>query len=464
VLGVILVVGVVAIFLTRGFYTSADSAAAGSGQAAPLPAEASTDRDPVTVTVAPVSLRPIQRTVHVVGTFVGYDEVTVTAEVSGRVVELRHDVGDIVQPGEVLLKIDPTDYRLSLEEAWRALELDAARIGLPVPVIEDLTPEKVDALVGEVRRMQGRFDINSLPPVRRAREQEDNARKRYERAKLLREQKVMNQEVFEEQQTLFVVAGNNREQAEMDSRAVLAGIKHRLVLLQIAAEKLRDTEVLVPKPTRRVGMPGKAEYSVALRKVTEGELVKDSAGAAAAVFQLVMDTVLKMNAAVPERFLGEVKVGQKVQIQVEAYPGRVFEGTIARMSPAVDPANRTFQVEALVANPVRELRPGGFAEGEVLTRVDPEACTVPLESVVSFAGTTKVFVVRDGKARVVLVTPGVEGRGWVELLRPDLKEIARGTPVVTSGQSQLADGAPVTIRQPRATSGPTRAGAAEPRD
>jgi multidrug efflux pump subunit AcrA (membrane-fusion protein) len=140
VLGVILAAGVAAVFLLRGFLNPRDSSE-GSSQAAPLPAEAPTDRSAVTVTVAPVSLRPIQRTVHVVGTFLGYDELTVTAEVSGRVVELRHDVGDVVQPGEVLLRIDPTDYRLSLEEAWRALELDAARIGLPVPVIEDITPE-----------------------------------------------------------------------------------------------------------------------------------------------------------------------------------------------------------------------------------------------------------------------------------------------------------------------------------
>ena len=67
------------------------------------------------MTVAPVTIRPIQRSVEVVGTFCGQEEVLVTPEVDGRVVKVHHDLGDVVHLGDVLIEIDPTDYRLAVD-------------------------------------------------------------------------------------------------------------------------------------------------------------------------------------------------------------------------------------------------------------------------------------------------------------------------------------------------------------
>lgn len=407
----------------------------------------------VSVTVAPVAVRPIQRTVNVVGSFAGYAEVTVMAEVSGRVVRIRHDVGDLVRPGDVLLEIDPSDYQLAVEETRRSLELEATRVGLPIPPEEDFNPEQILAKLGD-------FKVDTLPAVLRAREQEENAQRRAERAKQLRRQNAISDESYEQIDTDFEVATNNRVQAELDARAVLVGIKYRLVLLKIAEKKLQDTNVVVPRPTPQEGLPDDVVYAVAKRKVAEGEMLKDSPGASTATFDLVIDKSLKLVGTVPERYASEVKVGQDVRVRVDAYPDRVFEGKVWRLSPTVDRLSRTFEVEVLVPNPRRELMAGGFAEGEILIRVDPEALVVPLEAVVSYAGTTKVFVVRDGTARAVMVNPGVEGRGWIELVNPDPKEIARRSLVITSGQNQLADGTPVAVRQPE-TSGQRPAASGE---
>ncbi len=84
----------------------------------------------------------MQRSSDAVGTFYGFDELTVAAEVSGRVAQVFHEVGDIVQPGDVLLQIDPTDYELAVEEKRREIELDATRIGLGeyVPPDKEFNP------------------------------------------------------------------------------------------------------------------------------------------------------------------------------------------------------------------------------------------------------------------------------------------------------------------------------------
>jgi len=67
---------------------------------------------PFPVTVAKVELHSIQRSVDVVGSFEGYEELTVTPKVDGRVIRVHCDVGDVVRQGDLLIEIDPTDYTL----------------------------------------------------------------------------------------------------------------------------------------------------------------------------------------------------------------------------------------------------------------------------------------------------------------------------------------------------------------
>jgi hypothetical protein len=72
---------------------------------------------------------------------------------------------------------------------------------------------------------------------------------------------------------------------------------------------------------------------------------------------------------------------------------------------------------------------------------------VPIEAVVSFVGSTKVFVIRDGKAHAVLVTPGLEGPGWLEIVRTASPELRLDDQVITSGLEKLAEGVPVRVRE-----------------
>ena len=134
----------------------------------------------VAVSVAPITVRHVQRGVGAVGSFYGFDEVTVMAEVTGQVVKVNYDVGDIVRPGDVLLEVDKTDYELDIELTRRAIEAEVMRLGIEVPD-PNITPD--EAL--ELLRTQ--FDLTQLPSVLRAKQQEDNARQRLERAQQLRD-------------------------------------------------------------------------------------------------------------------------------------------------------------------------------------------------------------------------------------------------------------------------------------
>jgi RND family efflux transporter MFP subunit len=228
----------------------------------------------------------------------------------------------------------------------------------------------------------------------------------------------------------------------------------------MALQRLRDTRVIAPEcamedAASQVGVasstPTSPEYVVCQRSVAEGEMVRVMPfGDSATLFKLVIDRQLKLLATVPERHRADVKLGQDVELAVEAYPGEKFMGKVVRINPSIDRANRTFQVEIHVPNEDRRLSPGSFAKASILTRVDSAAPTVPEEAIVSFAGVTKVFVVHDAKAHEIPVRRGVtidaagtdRSRTWVEVEG----DLPAGTPVITSGHSQIAEGTAVRIR------------------
>ncbi len=82
------------------------------------------------VTIDTVKAMSAKRTISVVGSLYGKDELGIMPEVEGRLVSLHKDVGDIVRGGELLAVIDEADYQLAVSEAERALEAELSRLGL----------------------------------------------------------------------------------------------------------------------------------------------------------------------------------------------------------------------------------------------------------------------------------------------------------------------------------------------
>jgi len=181
--------------------------------------------------------------------------------------------------------------------------------------------------------------------------------------------------------------------------------------------------------------------AVARRFVSSGEYVHPGSQ----LFSLVAEDPLKLRGDVPERFAHELQIGQTVQVRVDAFPNATFPGRLARISPASNPENRSMAVEATVDNHEHTLKPGFFANAAVATRTDDRALLVPQEAVVTFAGVTKLFVIKDGVAHERRVQTGTRGSGG-------LVEITEGLNgdelVATSSLTKLEDGGAVIIQEP----------------
>jgi RND family efflux transporter MFP subunit len=382
--------------------------------------DASQNPDAVKVTASPVVLRPVQRFVGLVGTLHAYEETSIGAEVGGRVRKVAHDVSDHLRPGEVLVEIDPTDYQLRVRQAQKELQVELAKLGLSDPPT-------------------ARTDVTRIPVVVQARLRRENAQTRVDRTKTLVAKRAAPEEELTERMSEFRVAHAEYDNQVLLAKAGIAAILVKQEALAMAEQQLKDTLVRVPAPSQPVeGAAGDVEYAITKRTVAEGEYVMEGAE----LFTLVIEHPLKFRGRVPERRMSEVQVGQAAKVFASAY-AQPFDGEVTRINPVIDPATRAFEVEILISNPERQLKPGGFAKTGILTTLDNQAVTVPLEALVTSAGVTKIFLVENGRAREVQVSVGTQETDWVEIAEPRLPADAQ---VVTSGQAVIADGTEIEVR------------------
>ncbi|HEV7298076.1 MAG TPA: efflux RND transporter periplasmic adaptor subunit [Tepidisphaeraceae bacterium] len=383
--------------------------------------------EPIPVKVAKAEARTVTRNVEITGTLWGDQDVTISAKVPGRIADIFKDVGDRVTADEPLVQIDKTDYELEQRSKQMAVNELLARLGL-----EKMPPRD--------------FNPVDVPTVRRAKLQAANAEARYNRGKQLHDQAqpLISDQDFADLRTAFDVAQSGYDVELLTARALVSEAYSRQAELAIATQRLTDTTlrapvVAVPRSAhvQATTNPANVSFGVANRMVSVGEYVQ----AGTPLYRLIADDPIKLRASVPERFVGQIKPGQAVTMHVEAYP-KQFTGTLSRINPQIDPANRTFQIEALFHNPDRQLQPGAFARGAIATHEQEGVIFVPRDAVTTFAGASKVFSVADGKAKEhrIQTAPGNEG-AFVELT----SGLTEPLEVIVGGVGRLANDMPVTV-------------------
>jgi membrane fusion protein (multidrug efflux system) len=377
--------------------------------------------DPITVALQPTTLSDVQRTVEVVGTLYGDEEAVISAKVPGRVTQIFKDVGDRISASAPLAQIDKRDYELARNEQEMAVRETLSKLGITT------LPEK-------------ELDLAKVPTVYRAKLQVDSAKAKLERARQVLGAKngaISEQEVAD-LQTTYDVAQSSYDVETMNAQSTLSAARSKQSLLEIADQRLADSTVRAPVTSAATSASTRpaGRYAVAARLVSVGEYVKEGTP----LFKLVADDPIKYRATVPERFMADVKTGQQVSVTVYAY-STPFTGAVSRISPQVDFASRSFQIEVVVPNTEGKLQSGSFATGFIQTAIQKQVTFVPIDAVVSFAGVQKVFTVKEGKAVEHPIETGIRQGEQLEVVK-GLNGIAQ---VVTTGANKLAQGAPVTI-------------------
>jgi RND family efflux transporter MFP subunit len=367
------------------------------------------DREAVTsrsVRVTPAAQDTVARGTIVTGTLAAEDQVVLSFKIDGRVGEIAVDLGSRVRKGQILARLDPTDFRLRVRQAEAALQQARARLGL--------SPDGTD----------DRVDPEHTPLVRQAHAMLDEARRSGDRmATLWGRQLIARAELDTATATLQVAEGRYQDAIEevRNRQAVLA---ERRSELAIARQQLLDSELKAP-----------IDGAVRQRHVSAGEYLE----AGSPIVTVVRIHPLRLRLAVPERMAADVRLGQQVNVKVEGNR-TVYRGQVARLSPAISEEDRTLLVEAEVPNEHGELRPGAFAEAEIVTQAEERAVFVPASSIVTFAGIEKVMTVHDGLSLEKRVQTGRRLGDRVEIV-----EGLKPEELVVVEPGNLVGGQPVTV-------------------
>ena len=379
----------------------------GSDSTASIPKSTAQAPKPREVRVVPAAEVRMPRTVGVTGTLAADDQTVLSLKVPGRISELMVDLGTRVRRGQVVARLDPTDYRLRVDQAQAALQQARVRLGL--------APDGADDRVDPERTSLARQARAVLEEARLTRERFVKLFEHQFIAKAQLDTAVANEQVGEGRYQDAIEEVRNRQ-------AILV---QRRTELELARQALTDTELTAP-----------ADGMTRERRVSVGEFL----AAGAPIATLVKIHPLRLQLAVPERVAASVRAGQEVRVSVDGDPG-VHRGRVVRLSPSIQEQNRTLTIEAEVPNPTGVIRPGAFARAEIVIDADQPAVFVPASAIVVFAGIEKVLTVREGKAQERRVVTGRREKDRVEIT----EGLRAGEPVVVE-PGNLTGGQPVVVK------------------
>lgn len=159
---------------------------------------------------------------------------------------------------------------------------------------------------------------------------------------------------------------------------------------------------------------------------------------------LVADmTKAEIDLNVPEGYLPKISLGQKAIIEVDAYPGDKFYGSVVMISPVVDLQTRTAPIEILIDNPGRRLQSGMFGKVDLIIEEHKDNPVILKEAVIGRIDPLYVYVVEGSRSYLRKIKTGVRNGAFVEVL----DGLKVGDKVVIMGQQKLKDGALVAAEE-----------------
>lgn len=184
---------------------------------------------------------------------------------------------------------------------------------------------------------------------------------------------------------------------------------------------------------------------ITAKKMNEGEVfMLAPTGGAPSVVTLMQINPLKLEVSISEQYFKNVKLGLKTKLEVDAYPGSSFEGTVNKINPTINRDTRTFNVEIKIPNPKQALRPGMYVIAKLFTGA--ETITAVHRSSILRMPASNVFytfVIENNIAKRVTVIRGDEYDEIVEIT----SGLKAGNIIATTGHSLLNDGSLVKITE-----------------
>ncbi len=366
------------------------------------------------------SLRPqrIEERLPASSHLAAWRELSVLARVHAQVLEVSALEGSAVTKGQLLVQLDDKQAKLELAaakakekeisdlEAEARIGLDEAKLHLQL-ALKDLRKASNDR---ERSRAQAKEELVSASQL----EADELAYERAANAAELQRIKLRRAKL-----------GVTKLESQKQSARIQREIKERM---------LEDYQVEAP-----------FDGLVAESFVKGGEWISPQSP----LLKLSDRRRLVAYFARPQKEIGSIRKELDVEFSFDAFPGQVFHGQIAFISPIVDQQTGTFRARAEVADPQKRLRAGMFTRAEIVTAVSPKALMIPRTAIFYEDQRPFTFVARDRIAQRIPIEAGIATKGAVEARNlsqgPEQEGFRAGDLVIVVGGENLRPGQAVEV-------------------
>lgn len=359
------------------------------------------------VTIAKVTKSSMEDFYEATGTVKAAKTTDIAANMMGRIVALPVSEGDTVTRGQTLVEIDNRESQTQRQRAEAGLkEAQAALIEIDKSVIA--------ANAG----------------VKSAEENKAIAEKTYARIKELYERRSASAQEFDVAQSRVRAAASEVERAKANVETIISKKKQINAKIEQARAEISGTKVF--ESYSKIASP---VSGVIVKKFAESGAI---ASPGMPLMTIEDNSLYRLEAAVEESRSKLVRIGNRVQVKIDAIGASEFYGTVAEILPSADAASRSYTVKIdLPSNPLLKTGLYGLARFPVSQK---EVIAIPQNAIVQRGQLSGVYVVgSDGFASFRIVTIGKTSDGLVEIL----SGLSEGDEYVSAEASRVSDGAKV---------------------
>jgi len=368
------------------------------------------------------------------GYIVALKQVDVSSKITGRIVALHVEEGDLVQQGQIIAQLDDSELKAEVNKALAGVAQARARLAA---LQSGSRPPELGRARAEVARAEADLKNAELTLNRDARlvkegvlpqQALDDSRARYEMAR--------NALRVAQENSNLVQQGPRREDIDL-AKAQLSQAEAEL---QLANAELQNTIIRAP-----------INGTVLNRFVDIGAMVTtgftSDFGAKQALVSIADMNDLQIELDITEADIARLELGQPALISLDVYPDRRYHGELERIAAAANRQKSTLQVKVKVLDPDSTLRSNmsvkvTFYPKDAKTPERQAAILVPQSAVTTQEGRTVVFLAKEGKVVIQPVTASQGQDGYASIL----SGLQGGETVITSGQTSLKNGDEVAVK------------------
>ena len=354
--------------------------------------------------------RDMMRTISLSGQTVPLAQVDLSTKYAGNITAVYVDLGDTVEPGQVLLEQDPVDTSLQLSQNRAAWAQAAA----------------------ETKSAQSQF----YSDLQKAQVEYATAKMNYNRYVILKDEGAVSQKDLDTMYQALIVAkaalDNLQLQNVGDTPALIAG-------KQAAQAKAKYTVDSLSKQLEDLTIRAPRHGVISYRNAEAGAM----AAANTKVLTITDTSGIYIDCPVAEADVAAIQPGMTVSVSVESL-ANTYDGTITYVSPAMDPTNKTYIVRITLSNPDNLLRGGMFAQSSLEVLQRQNTLFVPKDALVEQNGVSQLYVINpDNTIAIRTVKTGLRNDNYVEIL----EGLSDGEQIATTNLARLRDGVSVTIEK-----------------